>query len=214
MARADAFLYLVVCGFLFPHSATAAKLPVVVFETDLGRIVIQVDSVHAPLTVENFLKYVDSGLYDGGEFIRAIRPDNEVRQDAPIQVIQARMNPAREKEGLAPIPVETTDATGLKHLDGTVSMARDVTVTRPGPNTAKDQFFICIGDQPSLNRDGNRSPDHMGFAAFGRVIEGMDVVRKIQASPTPKDVAATKFVGKGQALIPSIKIRRAYRNDQ
>jgi peptidyl-prolyl cis-trans isomerase A (cyclophilin A) len=90
-------------------------------------------------------------------------------------------------------------------------MARDVTPTKPGPNTATYQFFVCIGDQPSLDREGNRSPDHMGFAAFGRVIDGMNVVRRIQTSPTPKDTPGSKFVAQGQSLVPTIKIGRAYR---
>ena len=190
---------------------TPGSLPVVVLETELGNIEIQINTGHAPITAANFLRYVDSGFYNGGEFHRAVRPDNEIRKDAPIQVVQARINPARLNEAFPPIPIETTDVTGLKHLDGTVSMARDVTLTRPGPNTATNQFFICIGDQPSLNREGNRSPDHMGFAAFGRVIEGMNVVRQIQASPTPKDTPGNTFVAQGQSLVPTIKIKRAYR---
>src|ERR1035438_1583645 len=190
---------------------TPGSLPVVVLETELGNIEIQINTGHAPITAANFLRYVDSGFYNGGEFHRAVRPDNEIRKDAPIQVVQARINPARLNEAFPPIPIETTDVTGLKHLDGTVSMARDVTLTRPGPNTATNQFFICIGDQPSLNREGNRSPDHMGFAAFGRVIEGMNVVRRIQTSPTPKDTPGSKFVAQGQSLVPTIKIGRAYR---
>jgi peptidyl-prolyl cis-trans isomerase A (cyclophilin A) len=209
-------LLLLLISLAFPRGNGAAPTedahpPVVVCETQFGTIAIQVDMVRAPGTAANFLKYVDGGFYNGGEFHRAVRPDNEIRKDAPIQIIQARINPARANEAFAPIPVETTDVTGLRHLNGTVSMARDVTPTRPGPDTATYQFFICIGDQPSLDREGNRSPDHMGFAAFGRVIDGMNVVRKIQASPTPKDAPASTFVSQGQSLIPPIKINRAYR---
>lgn len=192
-------------------TASPGGLPIVVLETELGNIVIQVDTEHAPVTAANFLRYVDGGFYNGGDFHRAVRPDNEIRQDAPIQIIQARINLARVNEAFPPIPIETTDVTGLKHLDGTVSMARDVTPTKPGPNTATYQFFVCIGDQPSLDREGNRSPDHMGFAAFGRVIDGMNVVRRIQTSPTPKDTPGSKFVAQGQSLVPTIKIGRAYR---
>lgn len=191
-------------------AAPEPAIPVVI-ETELGKIHIEVDTVHAPVTASNFLRYVDGGFYDGGEFFRAVRPDNEIRQDAPIQVVQARIDQSRLKDAFAPIRIETTDVTGLKHLNGTVSMARDVTPTRPGPDTATNQFFICIGDQPALNREGNRSPDHMGFAAFGQVTEGMDVVRRIQASPTPKDTPAGKFVAQGQSLMPPIRIKRAYR---
>ncbi len=193
-----------------PNAAPPAS-PVVVLETELGDITIELDSVHAPITVANFLKYVDGGFYDGGEFCRAVRPDNEVRKDAPIEVIQFRINQARRGEQFPPIPVERTSTTGLRHRDGTVSMARDVTPTRPGPVTATSDVFITIGDQPSLDDTGNRSPDGEGFAAFGKVVAGADVVKRIQASPTPKDTPATPRAGAGQTLVPPIKIIRAYR---
>ena len=194
-----------------PKTAIPTRPVRVVFETELGKITFEVDTEHAPVTAANFLQYVDGGFYNGGEFHRSVRPDTEVRQDAPIQVIQARINPAREKDEFPPIPIERTDTTGLRHLDGTVSMARDVTPTSPGPNTATSRIFICVGDQPALNSDGNRSPDHQGFAAFGRVVKGMDVVRKIHDSPVAKDSPATKHSARGQTLQPTIKILRAYR---
>jgi peptidyl-prolyl cis-trans isomerase A (cyclophilin A) len=154
-------LCLLLAGLLCSQGAIAASSasPVVVLETVLGNIEIAVDAAHAPVTANNFLRYVDGGFYDGGEFNRTVRPDTEVRRDAPIQVIQARISSVRTKDEFPPIPIERTDVTGLKHLNGTVSMARDVTPTAPGPNTATSRFFICIGDQPSLNSDGNRSPD-------------------------------------------------------
>jgi peptidyl-prolyl cis-trans isomerase A (cyclophilin A) len=93
-----------------------------------------------------------------------VRLDNEVRQDAPIEVIQARINQQRLGERFPPIPLERTSVTGLKHRDGTVSMASDVTPTAPGPDTALSDFFICIGDLPSLDFGGDRSPDRQGFA--------------------------------------------------
>jgi peptidyl-prolyl cis-trans isomerase A (cyclophilin A) len=212
-SRAMPILLLVLIALALPQAAAGSPddLAVVVLETELGKITIQVDAVHAPGTASNFLKYVDGGFYNGGEFHRAVRPDNETRKDAPIEVIQARINPTRATEAFPSIAIETTDVTGLKHLNGTVSMARDVTPARPGPDTATYQFFICIGDQPSLDREGKRSPDQMGFAAFGRVIDGMEVARKIQSSPTPKETAASKFVAQGQSLVPPIKIYRAYR---
>jgi peptidyl-prolyl cis-trans isomerase A (cyclophilin A) len=210
------FFSVLIALALQQHGAVAATAatdgpPIVVLETELGNIVIQVDTAHAPVTAANFLSYVGGSFYNGGEFHSAVRPDNEIRQDAPIEIIQARIDQARLSEAFPPIAIETTDVTGLKHLDGTVSMARDVTPSRAGPNTATNQFFVCIGDQPSLDREGNRSPDHMGFAAFGRVIDGMDVVRRIQASPTPKDTPGSTFVAKGQLLVPTIRIKRAYR---
>ncbi|MGA2236715.1 MAG: peptidylprolyl isomerase [Terriglobales bacterium] len=192
-------------------SSNPAGTVVVVLETELGQITIAVDMQHAPITSANFLKYVDGGFYNGGEFHRTVRRDNEVRKDAPIEVIQARINPARASEGFPPIPIERTSVTGLKHLDGTVSMARDVTPTAPGPDTATSGIFICIGDQPSLNFAGKRSPDGQGFAAFGKVVSGMDVVKRIHESPAPKDTPATKNTAQGQTLVPTIKILRVYR---
>lgn len=205
-------------GLLFCSLAMAAgspaasqSLPIVVFETELGAITIEVDTAHAPVTAANFLKYVDAGLYNGGEFHRAVRPDNEPRTDAPIQVVQTRMDQTRKNKEFAPIPLERTNQTGLSHLNGTVSMARDVTATSPGPDTATSDVFISIGDQPVLNYQGGRSPDGQGFAAFGRVTAGMDVVKKIQMSSAPKGTPATSRAGPGQTLAPTIKIVKAYR---
>jgi len=193
-----------------PPKPAPAALPVVVLDTELGVITVEVDTTRAPRTAENFLRYVREGFYDGGEFHRAVRPDNEPRKDAPIQVVQARINPARGSAEYPPIAIERTSATGLTHKNGTVSMARDVTPTSPGPDTATRSFFITIGDTPVLDFQGGRSPDGQGFAAFGRVLEGMEVVRKIQMSPTPAGTPATNRAGPGQTLVPVIKIRKAY----
>jgi peptidyl-prolyl cis-trans isomerase A (cyclophilin A) len=168
----------------------------VVLETDLGQIELALDATHAPLTTANFLHYVDRGFYDGGLFHRTVKLDNQPDNKIKIEVIQAGINPKFAKEDGPPIPLERTNKTGLKHLDGVISMARD------GPATATSDFFICIGDQPSLDFRGMRNPDGQGFAAFGRVVEGMDVVRKIQNSPS-----------KEQSLAPPVKIRKAYRKN-
>ena len=156
---------------------TSVQNPVVVFETTLGPIEIEVDAVRAPKTAANFLRYVDAGLYDSGRFHRTVRPDTETRADLPIQVIQAGINLARRREGFPAIAMESTKATGILHKDGVVSMAR------AGVDTATSDFFVCIGDQPLLDFGGARNADGQGFAAFGRVVIGMDVVRKIQAAP-------------------------------
>jgi peptidyl-prolyl cis-trans isomerase A (cyclophilin A) len=194
-----------------PVPVVSTANPVIVFETEKGNIVLEVDVTHAPVTAANFLKYVDAGFYDGGDFHRTVRPDTEVRKDAPIQVIQAQINPERIKQEYPPIPIERTSVTRLRHRNGTVSMARDVTPTSPGPDTATSRIFICVGDQPSLDFGGDRSPDRQGFAAFGKVIEGMDVVERIHNSPVSKDSPATKHSAKGQTLMPVIKIIRAHR---
>lgn len=167
-------------------------------ETPLGTIDIAVDTKRAPITAANFLKYVDGGFYDGGRFHRATRPDNYT--PAPpnrpmMEIIQAGINPARRSEGFPPIPLERTSVTGLRHVVGTVSMAR-----APAADTARSDFFICLDDQPSLDFGGKRFDDGQGAAAFGRVVAGMDVVRKIQQQPVEK-----------QALTPPIPITKAAR---
>ncbi len=113
-----------------PGMPPQAPKPVVVLETELGNITLELDAARAPVTVANFLRYVDGGFYDGGEFSRSVRPDNEVRADAPIEVVQFRINPARAGHEFPPIPVERTSVTGLRHVNGTVSMARASTEKR------------------------------------------------------------------------------------
>ncbi len=172
----------------------------VVFETEMGAIEIEVDAAHAPMTAANFLKYVDGGFFDGGVVNRAVRPDNTVRHDVEIQVIQFQIDPARNREQFAAIPLERTSVTGLKHIDGVLSMAR------AGPDTARGSFSIVIGDQPEMDFGGRRHPDGQGFAAFGRVLRGMDVVKAIQASPTGRRGAYGT-----ESLEPPIRVLRAYR---
>ena len=145
-------------------------------ETNLGSIEVELYADKAPATVANFLRYVDAGRYKGGRFHRTVTMDNQPDKKVKIEVIQGGVNPAYAEKDYAPIGLERTGATGLRHLDGMISMARD------GADTATSDFFICIGDQPSLDYGGKRNPDGQGFAAFGRVTKGMDVVRKIQGS--------------------------------
>ncbi len=150
----------------------------VLMETELGEIEIELNTLNAPVTSANFLRYLDAGYYMGGRFHRSARLDNQVRDDVLIEVIQAGTNPEFGRQGFPPIALERTRDTGLKHLDGTLSMARG------GPDTASASFFICIGDQPSLDFGGDRNADGQGFGAFGRVVRGMEVVRQIHQSPT------------------------------
>lgn len=167
---------------------------VVRLATALGDLDVEVDVGRAPATAANFLRYVDAGHYDGGRFHRTVRPDTETRPEVPIEVVQAGVDPAREDDGFPAIALERTRDTGLRHRDGTLSMAR------AGPDTATSDFFICLGDQPALDYGGARNPDGQGFAAFGRVVRGMDVLRQIQQSPA-----------RGQTLTPPILIRSARR---
>jgi peptidyl-prolyl cis-trans isomerase A (cyclophilin A) len=171
---------------------------VVRVETTLGNIEIAVDAARAPATAANFLKYVDGRFYDGGRFHRATRSDNytPVLPDKPaMEIIQGGINPERRAEGFPAIPLERTSVTGLKHVVGTVSMART-----PAADSARSDFFICLDDQPSLDFGGKRFDDGQGGGAFGRVVQGMDVVRRIQQQPTEK-----------QALSPPITITRMSR---
>ena len=167
-------------------------LPRIRLETALGSLVLELDPTRAPLTTRNFLRYVGEGFYEGGEFFRTVTASNQPDDPVRIAVIQARVNPTRQEEEYDPVPLERTRDTGLRHRDGTVSMAR------LGPDTATHSFFICVGDQPELDFGGRRNTDGQGFAAFGQVVEGMDVVKQIHAGPA-----------EGQALDPPVRILRA-----
>ncbi len=156
-------------------------------ETSLGTIFIELYPEKAPVTVSNFLKYVDNDLYDNSSFFRVCTPENETDRQFKIEVIQG--GNVDEVKNFPPIKIETTKQTGIKHVNGTISMARGE------PDTATSEFFICINDQPELDYQGKRNPDGQGFAAFGKVTKGMDVVLKINAQ---KD--------KGQYLINPIVI--------
>ena len=172
----------------FGFSLNAQNNFTCIIKTELGDITVQLYPVRAPVTVSNFLKYVDAHLYDSSSFFRSVTLLNQPKDSIKIEVIQGgNVDSAKE---FAPIPMETTRQTGLHHKDGTISMARGK------PASATSSFFICINDQPSLDFGGKRNPDGQGFAAFGRVIAGMDVVKKIQALHT----------GQGQYFKPPVKI--------
>ncbi|MCW4050678.1 MAG: peptidylprolyl isomerase [Candidatus Bathyarchaeota archaeon] len=153
----------------------SSKNPEVLIKTSLGDIKVQIYPEKAPVTSGNFLRYVDDGLYDGTSFFRTVTMMNQPNDEVKIEVIQGGQVP-KEKE-YEPIILERTTLTGLKHLDGVISMGRFK------PDSAKSSFFFCIGDQPELDFGGKRNPDGQGFAAFGQVVEGMDVVRAIQVQP-------------------------------
>ena len=176
-----------------PAAAPAAQAPAqkadvvpVAIETSLGRIVLALDRVRAPLTTANFLAYVESGKLDGESFYRAMRYGNGGLVQGGIRSDGRKLGPA--------VAHEPVSKTGIAHKAGAVSMANF------GPGTAKSDFFILTTDMPSLDS---------GFAAFGHVVEGMDVVKAILASP----VSPTKGEGhmKGQMLEPVVKIVKAER---
>jgi len=170
----------------------------VALNTKEGTIVLDLNQEKAPITAGNFLRYIDQKRYDGSTFYRASRPPNVT----DYGVIQGGLqnNPAKI---LKPIAHEPTSKTGLKHIDGTISMGRNA------PGTATSDFFICLGDSAYLDADPKAPGDNLGFAAFGQVVQGMDVVKKILVLPT----SPTKGVGvmKGQMLEPPVPIVTARR---
>ena len=180
--------------FLWPLDGTGQTEgpTLVTITTSLGDIEINVDTVRAPNTAANFLRYVTGRHYNGGAFFRSVTLDNQPNNEVKIEVIQARVNLERIEDRFEAIPLERTDATGIYHIDGAISMARGA------PNSATSSFFICIGNQPSLDFGGARNTDGQGFAAFGRVTRGQEVVRLIQQQSTS-----------GQQLEPPIQIDSA-----
>lgn len=149
----------------------------VVIRTELGDITLEIETEKAPVTASNFLSLVDQGVYTGAIFYRVVRPDNQPDSPVKIEVIQGGLFDDDMIDSHTPIEHESTKHTGILHTDGVISMAR------MEPGTASTEIFICVGDQPSLDYGGGRNPDGAGFAAFGTVSEGMDVVRRIQALP-------------------------------
>jgi peptidyl-prolyl cis-trans isomerase A (cyclophilin A) len=214
-------LALSACGESPPHNApaaandaaptanSAAPTPVpdtarVRLETDAGNIVLQLDGRHAPITTANFLAYVDQHKFDGITFYRASRTPHRTGQG----FIQGGIR-RNAMLALPPIEHEPTSRTGLRHVDGTISMAR------LEPGSAMGDFFIVSGPMPSMDA-GHRRPssgngDDQGYAAFGRVTEGMDVVRRILAAPTIANAGAGAM--RGQMLERPVTIVRAVRAD-
>lgn len=169
--------------------AGGVENPRVTIKTGLGEITIEIYEKDAPITAANFLKYVDEGRYKDGCFYRIVTMDNQPNNDIKIEVIQGGLSEETRGNMLSPIKHETTDKTGILHKNGVISMAR----LKPG--TASSEFFICVGDQPELDFEGRRNPDGQGFSAFGKVVKGMNVVKKIHQQPA-----------EGQMLDPRIKI--------
>jgi peptidyl-prolyl cis-trans isomerase A (cyclophilin A) len=165
-----------VAGVMALATRAEAQNPRVRIDTDAGPIMVEIYADKAPVTAANFLKYVTEKRYDGGAFYRVVTMQNQPTSPVKIEVIQGGLD-ADSSKRLPAISHETNDKTGIKHLDGTISMARGA------PGSASSEFFFCIGPQPELDFGGRRNPDGQGFAAFGKVTQGMDVVRKIQQMP-------------------------------
>ena len=176
---------------------SSSKNPTVLIKTSLGDITAEIFLDKAPITAKNFLRYVDEKIYDGTTFFRVVTMDNQPNSPVKIQVIQGGIKSVKG-EGYPsvypPIEHETTQKTGVLHTERTLSMAR-TTLTPSKPRSATSSFFICIGDQHELDYMGKRNPDGHGFASFGRVLDGWDVVNKIHKQPYD-----------GQSLKPPIDI--------
>lgn len=183
------------CGTV-ANAQDAPPLPRVALETSAGRIVIEVETTRAPITAANFLRYVDEHRLDGTTFYRAM-------QAGPgAGLVQGGVNNDPNRV-LPPIAHEPTTQTGLSHIDGAVSMARYA------PGTATGDFFISVGPTPSYDAGRPFSVDADGFAVFGRIVEGMDVVRTILTAP--KSPTEGEGFMRGQMLDPEIVIIQAWR---
>ena len=180
-------------AFAAPFSQAWAQKPNprVVIHTSLGSITLELFADKAPITTANFLKYVDRKLYDGATFYRASKPPGQTTNDYGSIQGGLQNDP---KKVLPPIAHESTTKTGLKHLDGTISMGRHA------PGTAQADWFICIGDMPYLDATA-KDP---GFAAFGRVVDGMPVAKQILGLPT--DPKAGVGAMKGEMIAKPLKI--------
>lgn len=177
--------------------------PLVSIHTEIGVIQLELFPKQAPITVENFLRYVDAGHYENAAFYRAVRLDNQAQNAVKIEVVQAGLGILGDAGLFPSIEHESTKKTGLRHELGTVSAARYA------PGTANSEFFISLATLPELDYAGRRNPDGLGFAVFGRVVKGLDVVRRIHAMPThqPKNGAPLEFTS-GQMLLEPVKISR------
>jgi peptidyl-prolyl cis-trans isomerase A (cyclophilin A) len=196
-----------------PAENTDNANPQVAFETGLGRIVIEVYEHRAPKNASYFLEFIGNGDYDGGSFYRAggsvsaSAKSSRIIQggflwNAETGEFSLERNGARVKT----LPdFDTTDDSGITHGNGTVSLARDILASGDGI----PEFFICTGDSPVFDVDGRTEPDTGGFPAFGKVVEGMEVVEKIAAQPTD-GISKTEAV-KGQILTAPVAIERACR---
>jgi peptidyl-prolyl cis-trans isomerase A (cyclophilin A) len=194
--------FLAGAGALAALPGRAAPAPVRVrMVLDAGVIGIDLFTHQAPISCADFLRYVDTHCYDGGAFTRTVRADND-HGATRIDVVQGGVRAG--VTALPPVAHESTRLTGLRHLDGTISIPRDKVGTGSG-----SEFFICVGAQPSLDFGGGRNKDGQGFAAFGRVTTGMDLVRAIWRADAsgPSPDAYTR----GQMLLHPVRIQSAAR---
>ena len=187
---------IILAALLLPASAWAQATTNVVIKTELGDIVVALETERAPITAANFLRYADEKRFDGIVFYRAMKLDWGEQPNGLVQA-GAQFDPKRI---LPPIAHEPTNVTGVKHVEGAISMARNE------PGTANGDWSIMLAPQPGLDADpASEDPElRAGYAAFGRVIEGMDVVRAIFEAPTDPDKGEGWM--KGQMLASPVKV--------
>lgn len=175
----NVFFLLLACSYFSCHPKKSYKEPTVKIETNFGDIIVELYPEKAPKAVAAFLSYVDSGYYKDGSFYRVLKAEDQPSGSFKADLIQGGIWETKNKIQikLPGIPHETTKQTGILHKDGTISMAR------LAPGTASTEFFIVIDDQPAYDYGGDANNDGQGFAAFGKVIEGMEVVRQIHEQP-------------------------------
>ncbi|WP_321281177.1 peptidylprolyl isomerase [Marinifilum fragile] len=165
---------IIIIAFVLTVFACNSKNPIVTISTELGEIELEIFENNAPITAKHFMQNIDKNVFKDACFYRVVRLDNQPNNDIKIEVIQGGLFHDSIVDKLPTIKHETTKETGILHTDGVISMAR------LEPGSASTEFFICIGNQPELDFGGMRNPDGQGFAAFGKVTKGMDVVKKIQ----------------------------------
>lgn len=170
---------LILFVLLFAFCKTQYKNPHIEIQTKVGEIEVELYPDQAPKSVAAFLRNIDSGYYKNTSFYRVLSRDNQPSEALKTELIQGGLWNKKDKSKLSipGIPHETTQQTKVLHKDGTISLARFE------PGTATTEFFICIGDQPGLDYGSDNNPDKQGYAAFGKVIKGMDIVRTIYNRP-------------------------------
>ena len=159
---------------IYVQACDLEKNPIIIMETSLGTITAELFLKQAPITVKNFLSYIEQNRYSECHFYRVVHSNNQPKNKILIEVIQGGLGIDKHPLELKSITHENTDQTNILHKNGTISMAR------LEPGTASSEFFICINDQPELDYGGKRNPDGQGFAAFGQVVKGMEIVKIIQ----------------------------------
>lgn len=173
------FFFIFISLWLISCAHKKYENPHVQIQTDFGNIEVALYPAKAPKSVAAFLSYVDSGLYKNSSFYRVLKEENQPSSAFKSELIQGGLWQTNSKKAntLKGISHETTKQSGILHLNGTISLARTI------PGTASSEFFICVGDQPSYDYGNNANADKLGYAAFGRVVKGMNVVNMIHQQP-------------------------------